>query len=256
MLTTLWTSKSGMNANQEKLDAISNNIANINTYGYKKVDVGFKDLLQNSLDRLGNPINDKDSSAGSGVRAGEWYRDNGQGVLQQTGNVTDIAIDGEGYYRVILADGSSLYTRDGAFRLDGMGRLVDANGNKLDIQYDAGYNETNTKLTSSNFIIDQKGGIFVKDNKEFKRIGEIPVYTAVGDKAFVSIGDSLFQPVDGVQVFRTRDADFYQGCLEGSNVDISQEFTDMIMTQRAFQLSSKGITTADEMWGMVNSLRR
>ena len=108
MLRTLWTSKAGMNANQERLDVISNNISNVNTTGYKKVEVGFKDLLSESLDRLGTPLNDKDSVIGTGVKTSEWFRSNIQGSLIQTAISTDIAIDGEGYFRITSADGEAL----------------------------------------------------------------------------------------------------------------------------------------------------
>lgn len=255
MLRALWTSKSGLNANQEKLDVISNNIANVNTTGYKKVEVEFKDLLSESLDKLGTPINEKGSIISTGVRAGQWYRVNGQGSLMQTTKTTDLAIDGEGYFRVIASDGNSLYTRDGDFSVDLSGRIVDNVGNKLHIEYENGFSEENTTFTSDNFLVNENGEIFIKEKSNTVKVGEIPTYTAVGEDAFISVGNNLYQPQADVQVFRTRDNNLNQGFLEGSNVDISQEFSDMILTQRAFQLSSKGISTADEMWGMINNLR-
>jgi flagellar basal-body rod protein FlgG len=255
MLRALWTSKSGLNANQEKLDMISNNIANVNTTGYKKIDVEFKDLLNESLDKLGTPLNDKNSIIGTGVRAGQWYRVNSQGSLMQTTKTTDIAIDGQGYFRVIKADGSSLYTRDGDFSIDSSGRIVDNLGNKLHIEYKNGFSEGNTIFTRDNFLVNNSGEIFIKEKSNTVKVGEIPAYTAVGEDAFISVGNNLYQPKADVQVFRTRDNELNQGFLEGSNVDIAQEFSDMILTQRAFQLSSKGISTADEMWGMINNLR-
>ena len=255
MLTTLWTSKSGLNANQEKLDVISNNIANVNTTGYKKVNEGFKDLISSSLDEWGNPLNDKTATVGSGVKAGNFTKDNSQGGLQTTNQKTDLALDGEGYFKVISSNGTEYYTRDGSFKLDSYGRLVTANGNILEVQYANGYSQNNTGLTADNFTINKKGEIFAENNGNFEKVGEIAVYTAVGNDAFTSVGDNLFKELNGVQVYRTLDADMYQGYLEASNVDLSQEMTDMIVTQRAFQLSSKGITAADEMWEMINNLR-
>ena len=131
MLRTIWTSKTGLNAQQVKLDTISNNLANSGTMGYKRVDVGFKDLLNESLDRKGYPVNDKDASMGTGVKTTELYRDNAQGFLTDTGLSTDLSIDGEGYFRLVQPDGSYVYTRDGAFQVDSMGRLVDTRGNKV-----------------------------------------------------------------------------------------------------------------------------
>ena len=255
MLTTLWTSKSGLNANQEKLDVISNNIANVNTTGYKKVNAGFKDLISSSLDEWGNPLNDKTAKVGSGVKTGNFTKDNSQGGLQTTNQKTDLALDGNGYFKVISSNGTEYYTRDGSFKLDSYGRLVTANGNILEVQYANGYSQNNTGLTADNFTINKKGEIFAENNGNFEKVGEIAVYTAVGNDAFTSVGDNLFKELNGVQVYRTLDADMYQGYLEVSNVDLSQEMTDMIVTQRAFQLSSKGITAADEMWEMINNLR-
>lgn len=255
MLTTLWTSKSGLNANQDKLDVIANNMANVSTTGYKKVNVGFKDLLSSSLDEWGNPLNDKSASVGNGVKTGACTTDNTQGSLQTTSKNTDFAIDGQGYFKVISSDGTEYYTRDGNFTIDTYGRLVNSSGNILEIQYTNGYSQNNTGLTADNFTVKNSGEIYVNNNGVYTKIGEIPVYTAVGSDAFTSVGDNLYKELDGVQVYRTLDADIYQGYLEGSNVDLTQEMTDMIITQRAFQLSAKGITTADEMWEMINNLR-
>ncbi|MGL4874734.1 MAG: flagellar hook-basal body complex protein [Clostridium sp.] len=256
MIRTLYTSKSGMNANQNRLDVISNNLANSGTMGYKRVDVGFKDLLSESLDRQGYPLKDKNANIGTGVKTTEYFRDNGQGNLRETLRSTDLSIDGEGYFKVIGPDGSVAYTRDGAFSVDGRGRLVDGRGNKLEISYRNDKNENNVSFTKDNFLIDKDGAIFIKNKDKFEDVGKVNVYTAVGDKAFTSIGENLFLPVDGTNVELSKDYGIYQGLLEGSNVDIGQEFTDLIVTQRAFQLSSKSLTTADEMWGMINDIRR
>ncbi|MBS5937388.1 flagellar hook-basal body complex protein [Clostridium sp.] len=256
MLRTLWTAKTGMNANQDKLDAISNNLANSSTLGYKKLEVGFKDLLSESLDALGNPLNNKDSIIGTGTKTSEWYRDNSQGMLQETLLSTDLSIDGVGYFKIITEDGNELYTRDGAFAIDANGRLVDNRGYKVEINYLNGFSENNVTFNKNNFMVDKKGQIFLKNGDTFNHVGEIPLYTAVGDRAFVSVGENLYSPAPSVQVNRSNDFEMLQGMLEGSNVDMATEFADMILTQRAFQLSSRGITTADEMWGMVNNMRR
>lgn len=255
MLRTLWTARSGMNANQDKLDAISNNLANSTTMGYKKIEVGFKDLLTESLDRMGTPINDKDAVIGTGTRTSEWYRDNSQGMLQETLRGTDLSIDGSGYFKIISSDGGEAYTRDGAFAIDANGKIVDNRGNKLELNYLNGYSENNVVFNKDNFLVDKKGQVYIKDRDNFIQVAEIPLYTAVGDRAFLSIGENLFTPAQGVEVQRTTNFDIYQGSLEGSNVDIATEFSEMILTQRAFELSSRGITTADEMWGMVNNMR-
>ncbi|MGL5087279.1 MAG: flagellar basal body rod C-terminal domain-containing protein, partial [Clostridium sp.] len=151
--------------------------------------------------------------------------------------------------------GESAYTRDGSFTVDAKGNIVDTNGNKLHLEYFNGFTDDTANFTKDNFLVDSNGSVYIKNDEKFEKVAEIPVYTAVGDRAFASVGQNLFQPVAGNDVFRTRDADFFQGFSEGSNVDIAEEFADMIVTQRSFELSSRGVKTADEMWGMVNNLR-
>jgi len=258
MLRTLWTSKMGMDANQQKLDAIGNNLANSSTMGYKKVNVGFKDLLSESLDRQGYPINDKTSTMGTGVRATTWSRNNTQGNLQDTGLSTDLAIDGAAnYFRLTTADGSKVYSRDGSYKIDTKGELVDANSNKLDIEFANGRNAENTKFKEENMMIDTDGNIFLKEGGVFNNVGKLNLYTAVGDDAFQSVGNNLFVQKQGANVNVTDPSStkIRQGFLEGSNVDVTEEMTDMIVTQRAFQLSSKSLETADQMWGMINNMR-
>lgn len=256
MFRTLSTSKSGMNANQIKLDTIGNNIANSTTMGYKRIDVGFQDLLNESLNRNGYPTIDKDAAMGTGVKTSEWFRDGAQGYFNNTGIKTDLAIEGQGYFKIKQADGSEVYTRDGSFKVDKLGNLVDGRNNKVEIIYAPGRSAANTKLEADNLVVDSDGSIYMKEKEIVTKVGEIPIYSALGDSSFTSIGDNLFAPTAGSNVQRTTDIKMHQSLLEGSNVDITTEFTDMIVTQRAFQLCSKGVTTADEMWGMVNNMRR
>ena len=256
MLRTLWTSKSGLSANQDRLDAISNNIANSSTMGYKKLNVGFKDLLSESLDRKGYPVNDRDASMGTGVRTTDWYRSGTQGNLYATEIATDLSIDGENnYFRLTSPDGEKLYTRDGAFLVDSAGRMVDANGNILDIEYAEQFQDTGFRFSPDSLLVSQEGYVYNSENGINTLVGKINLYTAVGDKAFISVGDNLFVPAADADVQVSTRGNINQGYLEGSTVDIAQEFTDMIVTQRAFQLCSKSLQTADDMWGMVNNIR-
>lgn len=256
MFRTLSTSKSGLNATQIKLDTIGNNLANSTTMGYKRVDVGFRDLLNESLNRVGYPTLNKGVSMGTGVRASEAFRDNTQGNFNESGIKTDLAIEGQGYFKIKEADGSEVYTRDGSFKIDKLGVIVDGRGNKLDIEYVDGKSEENSKFTTTNLLVGDDGSVYMKEHEGVVKVGEIPIYSALGDSAFVSIGNNLFVPTEGSNVERTENIALHQGLIEGSNVDITTEFTDMIVTQRAFQLCAKGVTTADEMWGMVNNMRR
>ena len=248
-----------MIANQDKLDSISNNIANINTDGYKRVDVSFKDLVYETLDRTGYPVSGSNTSAeastGTGVRTSQWLRDYRQGNLTETKKITDLAIDGEGFFRVTMPNGEVAYSRSGKLDVDSMGRIVDNKGNFLEIQFNEGYSKDNVVFSKDNFSVNEFGNIVVQQGAGYAEVGKIPVFTSNGTNSFRSIGESLFVPVEGIEVYESTKSSILQGFLENSNVDLITEMTEMLMTQRAFELGSRGIKTADEMWGMANNLR-
>ena len=265
MLRLIWNSKSSMMAQQEKLDAISNNIANVNTNGYKKVSANFKDLLYESLDRKGYPVSaDKAGKSvlqnGTGVRVGEWTRNNTQGDLVSTNLLTDLAIDGAGYFEVTQPDNTKAYTRAGNFLTDSNGAIVDEKGNRLSIVDNQGKNINTAngpyKFNRNNFTVDESGVVTFKQNNVEQQVGKIKISNVIGDNSMISVGDSLYMLKPGAQVIDSKDYSIKQGFLEQSNVDIASEMTDMIITQRAFQLSSSTLKTADEMWQMANNLRK
>lgn len=283
MLRVLWSGRSAMYAQQEKLDAISNNIANVNTEGYKRQDVSFQDLMNETLDRRGYPVNEEGNRNlihGTGVKTGPWIRDNTQGTLNNTGSSTDFAIDGNGYFKVFSND-KEYYIRAGNFNLDNKGNLVDKNGNILEIDrnieniidedeeydfdddyyddyedYDDDFGEVQrrTPLTKDNFYVEKDGRVYLKDAKKPRLIGKINVYDAVGENAFISVSDNLYKPVQGVNP-EAVNSDVLQGYVERSNVKMEKEISDMIISQRAFEFSSRAVKAADEMWGMINNLR-
>lgn len=259
MYGILWNGQSAMNANQTRLDAISNNIANMSTTGYKRVDVDFKDSLKESVDRRGYPTTEEGGYTGTGVIASGLSKQFYQGVLIDTGMTTDLGLEGRSMFKVINSDGQEMYTRAGSFMVDVNGDMVDSMGNMVEIEYTDEYldlkRQGKASLRGGDFIVDKNGEITLKTTDGHKMIGKIPLYAAEGSDPYVSVGQNMFLPKEGVQMNRTADTQIHQGLLEGSNVDVGQEFSDMIMTQRAFQLGSKSITTADEMWGMVNNLR-
>lgn len=261
MLRAIWNSRSAMNAEQEKLDSISNNMANVNTAGYKKEDVNFQDLVYETLNRTGYPTNPDGTNTinGTGVKTTEWIRDTSQGSIRETGLKTDMAIDGDGFFRVALPDGTSAYERAGNFSVDAGGNLVDADGNKLEVNLTpegtALFN-SGTVFKDNNFTVDGKGQIYMNINDSSILYGKINVYNTVGQDAMRSIGDNLYVPENNVQMNLNGNANIIQGYLEQSNVDLGQEMTDMILAQRSFELASKGLTTSDEMWGLINSMKR
>lgn len=255
MFNIFSTGKSGMTAYQEKLDFLSNDLVNSTTTGYKSTDVGFKDLLTESLDRKGTPLVDKSAVEGTGVKLGINYVNNEQGNLLSTGLKTDIAIDGNGYFALQEPDGTISYTRDGNLKVDVNGTLVTATGLKVYVEYEPGFSEGDPALDSDNLSIDSQGGISMNVDGNNVLIGTIPVFTAIGDKGFIPKGNNTFVPNEDAQVTLSDDYDIRQGFLEASNVDTTETLSDVILTQRAFQLSSKAITTADDIWSMINNMR-
>lgn len=265
MLRALWSSRSAMNAQQEKLDSISNNIANANTVGYKREDVSFQDLVYETLNRKGTPTggNNPDTLInGTGVKATKWIRDNSQGSLSETGKQTDLALDGEGFFRVTLPDGNKAYERSGSFNIDNTGKIVDKNGNRLDIELtQEGTNMLNSGsvFTTDNFAIKENGDVYVAvdDNgsKSDVLYGKINIYNPTGQDSLTSVGENLYVPNPGARMNVNTDVNIMQGFVEGSNVDMGKEMTDMIVAQRAFELSSKSLKTADDMWGLINSMK-
>lgn len=261
MFRVLWNSTSGMMASQNKLDAISNNLANVDTEGYKRVTVNFKDLVYETLNRQGYPISENNNRAqepftGTGVRTGEWTRDFKQGSLKETGNKTDIAIDGDGFFRITKGDGSVVYSRAGLFNIDpASGRLVDNLGNVLEINYNPGVDPKELITKKDNLNIGSNGIITVEDKDKSVEVGRIPIYSFIGKEGLQSVGDSYYVAAPENQIYESQDFALRQGFVEKANVDVADEFQDMIITQRAFELNSRGIKTADEMWGMINNLR-
>lgn len=257
MFRIMWNGTSGMAAEQEKLDAISNNLANMNTVGYKSQNISFSDLVYEDLNKKDNyPVSrGKAPINGTGVKADDPLRDNTEGTLTETDRKTDFAIVGDGYFRVTKPDGSKAYERNGQFSVDGDGRIVDTNGNILDIQYNG--NSSSVNFSDDNVVLSENGEIGVKlSNNQVQDVGKVNLYNAVGDDAMNPVGNNLFVPQAGAQIYTVTNPDIKQGWVEGSNVNVATELTDMIVAQRAYEFSSKSLTTADQMWQLVNNLSK
>ena len=251
MYNIMHNSKSGMLASQDKIDVISNNITNAQTTGYKKLEMGFSDLYTETLNRPSYPNNSDNAIIGTGVKVSQATRNLEQGSLKDTGIKTNIAIDGEGFFRVIRPDGTYAYTRNGEMNLDSAGRLVDDNGNILDIKFNNGIGYNDTGLADGELNINKSGEVFQNN----KKVGKIDLYMPTGDNDFISTGDSLFVPMEGTEVQVIDNPNIIQGYIEMSNINMQNEMTDLIMVQRSFQFNSRGIQAVDEMWGMINNLQ-
>ena len=258
MLNIMWNSAAAMNAQQEKLNSISNNLANVNTVGYKSQDVSFQDLVSESLNKQGYPFSkdNKSRMTGTGVKSTGVMRSDEQGALTNTGSKTDLAIDGEGYFKVLNKDGNAFYTRDGNMKISLDGKLTDKNGNLVEIKFNDEYVSSRELLTNENILVNMDGTVLLKQNANTKEIGKITLFKPVGQDSFISVGNNMYAPKDNtVKINEVNNSSIMQGFTEASNVDVTKQMTDMIMTQRAFEFSSRAMKTADEMWGMANNLR-
>lgn len=243
MLKSIWNSRSGLYANQNRIDTISNNIANVNTNGYKRLDTNFSDIVSENINRLGVPLSNDDNrySVGSGTRVNGYIKNSSQGNIIETNNKFDFAIEGEGYFRLVDRDGNYLYTRNGSFKLDSNNNLVDSNGNRLDLNlYTTDFDINNIEITEDGQILN---------NNEI--IGNLKIYNFVSEDQLQPVGNSLFRGV-GATISTSK---IKQGYLESSNVDISKELTDLMITQRAFEMSSRALKSSDEMWQITNNIR-
>lgn len=264
MMRALWTASTGMMAQQLNVDTISNNLANVNSVGYKKSSVEFKDLLYETLEKgtvqdgQGKPVN---LQVGHGVRAAATVKFFTTGNMEATNNPYDVAIDGGGFFKVKDINGQELYTKDGAFKIsvDGDnyklvtsdGYFVQGNNGDIDLGPDV-----------KDVSINENGVINVKradgTNEE---IGNLSITKFVNPAGLESVGKNMYKPTDasGAAIDTQNDGsggNVLQGFLEYSNVQVVEEMVKLIQAQRAYEINSKSIQTADEMLGMANNLRR
>lgn len=263
MMRALWSAASGMKGQQTNMDVISNNIANVNTYGGKKVRAEFQDLVYQNIRDAG-----ADSGAdsqyptgmqiGLGTRVAATNRLFTQGPLQTTDNPTDIGIQGEGYFRITMPDGTTAYTRDGSFKLDSQRRMVTTDGYPLadGIQFDE-----NAPLDS--IVIAGDGQVSnTPVGGTQTNVGRITLARFVNPAGLTAIGKNLFieSEASGAAIEGNPGEDgagtLTQGTLEMSNVQIVEEMVNMIISQRAYESNSKAVTTSDSMLEIANGLKR
>ncbi|WP_394425985.1 flagellar basal-body rod protein FlgG [Vreelandella stevensii] len=260
MIKSLWTAKTGLESQQTKLDVISNNLANVSTNGFKRSRPVFEDLLYQNMRQPGaqNNIQDRLPSGmqvGTGVRAVATERLHTQGGLEETGNSRDLAINGEGFFQVLLPDGTIGYTRDGSFQLNENGQMVTANGYPLEPAIFIPANALAVTIGEDGTVSVRQPGI-VQDND----IGQINVASFINPAGLESIGGNLYletgasgapnQNVPG----NNGAGRLFQGYVETSNVNVVEEMVNMIQTQRAYEINSKAISTSDEMLARLSQL--
>jgi flagellar basal-body rod protein FlgG len=244
MLEGLYSAAAGMAAQQQRLDAVSNDLANVNTAGYKSLRIGFRDLLYGDSGRGGAD----GVQIGAGSAAVDAGRLMTQGVLRRTDSPTDVAIQGSGFFRVRDANGNIALTRDGAFQIDSSGELVTATGRRLEprIRLPEG-------TSAQNVAIGRDGTVLANG----QRVGQIEVVDVRSPQGLLASGDNLYRPTaESGQPVAATGATVEQGALEASNVDMSDAMVDMMSAQRSFQLASKAIDMQDRMWEIANTVKR
>jgi flagellar basal-body rod protein FlgG len=249
----------GMNAQQTNLEVIANNIANINTTGYKRARAEFTDLIYQSDRAAGVPnaanqqLVPEGIQIGLGVKMAAVRNLHTEGDLVATGNKYDLAIVGRGFFQVEAPDGSTVYTRDGAFNTNENGELVTINGARV-------IPNITVPIDTTEVSINRSGQVFARIGTAttLTQLGQLQTANFVNEAGLKELGDNLFQetPASGAPVVGAPDDPAYgyiqQGYLEGSNVDPVKEITELISAQRAYEMNSKVITTADEMASTVS----
>jgi flagellar basal-body rod protein FlgG len=258
----MWSAASGMHAQQMKIDTIANNLANVNTNGFKRSRAEFRDLLYETISAPGAPSSSSTRSPagiqlGLGVRPGSVKKLFSQGDFKNTGNPLDLVVQGKGFFKVLLPDGTTAYTRDGAFTSNRDGQLVTSQGYLLDPPI---------TLPPDTLSIDvgEDGTVSVTQPGQSSpaELGQIELANFINPTGLLSLGGNLFQPSEasGDAVEGTPGLDglgtLGQGFLEMSNVSIVTELVDMIAAQRSYELNSRTVRAADEMLQQINNLVR
>jgi flagellar basal-body rod protein FlgG len=241
MLEGLYSAAAGMQAQQQQLDAISNDLANVSTSGYKSERVAFNDLLYNPVKLAGTS-----TTGGAGASATLIGRSEAQGTLQETGDPLDLAIEGPGYFQVTRPNGKLALTRNGSFAVDAQGSIVNSEGNRLSppIKLPAGVSPTNLAIAPD-------GTVFAGT----KKLGQIKLVTVTSPEHLLSDGGSEFSPTAQSGAPHPAGGRIHQGALEGSNVNLASDMAQMVSTQRNFQLESTAIQTASQMMSIANQMR-
>lgn len=253
MIRSLWISKTGLDAQQTQMDVIANNLANVSSNGFKRSRAVFEDLLYQTIRQPGAQSSQQTQlpsglQLGTGVRPVATEKIHTQGNLQQTGNDKDVAIQGNGFFQVLMPDGSTAYTRDGAFQVDNQGQLVTSSGFPLQPAITIPNN-------AESLTVGRDGTVSVLLTGETAptQVGSLQLATFINNAGLQAKGENLYAETSAsgnanTNAPGTNGAGFLtQGYVETSNVNVVEELVNMIQTQRAYEINSKAITTSDQM---------
>ena len=253
MHSALYVSKTGLAAQDTALTTISNNLANVATVGYKRDDAVFEDLLY-QIKREPGALTSQDSQLPSGLQLGSGVRVVGttkqftQGSLEVTEQAFDMAVSGRGFFQILLPDGTTTYTRDGQFQINSDGTIVTANGHPLEPAITIPANTSQVTIGEDGVVT-----VTVAGEVDVQQVGQIDLADFVNPQGLKAIGNNLFRETEAsgnAQVGTPGLAgvgSIKQGMLETSNVEVVNELVNMITTQRAYEMNSKVVSTADQM---------
>ena len=260
MIRSLWIAKTGMEAQQTQLDAISNNLANVSTNGYKKSHAVFEDLMYQNLRQAGGNSSEQTTlptglQLGLGTRAVATARSFAQGNLQQTTNPLDVAVKGNGFFEIQLPDGTTGYTRDGSFQVSSQGQLVTNNGYTVNPGITIPNNAQSVTIAADGTV-----SVALPGQALPQAVGQIQLANFVNPAGLEPKGQNLYAETAASGTPNTGApgangmGQLQQGFVETSNVNVVEELVSMIQTQRAYELNSKAISTSDQMLQKLGQL--
>ncbi len=260
MIRSLWISKTGLDAQQTQLDVISNNLANVNTAGFKRSRAVFEDLLYQTLRQPGANSSQQTNlptglQLGTGVRPVATERIFTQGNLQQTSNSLDLAINGQGFLQVQMPDGTTAYTRDGSLHLDNQGQMVTSSGYAIQPVITIPSNAQSISIGNDGIVTVTQAGQAAPT-----QVGAIQLANFINAAGLSAHGENLYQETQASGSPTTSTpgnnglGTLSQGYVETSNVNVVEELVNMIQTQRAYEINSKAVSTSDQMLQRLSQL--
>lgn len=260
MIKSLWIAKTGLSAQQMNMDIISNNLANVSTNGFKRQRAVFEDLLYQTVRQPGAQTSEQTRlpsglQIGTGVRPVATERMHSQGNLEVTDNSNDVAINGQGFFQVLMPDGTQAYTRSGAFQVNQNGQLVTASGYEIQPGITIPSNATKMTITRDGIV-----SVRLANQTNEVQVGQLTLHTFINDTGLESVGENLYvetessgTPTENMPGLNGAGL-LYQGYVETSNVNVAEELVNMIQVQRAYEINSKAISASDQMLQRLNQL--
>ena len=259
MNSALWVAKTGLDAQQTRMAVVSNNLANVNTTGFKRGRANFEDLLYQNVQTAGAQSSTQTQlptglSIGTGVRIGATEKLFAQGNLLQTNNSLDVAINGRGFFQILMPDGTVSYSRDGSFKLDSQGQVVNDQGFPLQPGLQIPQGAQDVSISADGIV-----SVTLAGQSTPQQVGTLTLADFINPAGLQPRGDNLYaetaasgSPQTGTPGLNGIGS-LAQGSLESSNVNVVEEMVNMIETQRAYEMNSKAISTTDQMLQFITS---